>query len=290
MAALLYSLQYEKTSHNKPKPAEHPEPYVQPKPHSKPKPLAVNKPIPNKVETPKPQKKIYQEYDLTLPKRGQALDLDTHRYAQVTPRYKLSPEIKYGYSLTGRTKHVFASVKPSTSNHMYFVNGYLNGFVPYKTENLWMVLQYLQTRLKYQLDEIGYRRAEVWQTSKESYTKLRGDCEDHAILLADWLIGLGYDARVVAGMVQFRGKTPEGHAWVVLFYNDKEYLLEATNKSKWNRLPLASMLPYYFPKYMFNRSEFWYNTGSTHTTIYSDSKWKKYGEFIPSNPYYKDLG
>lgn len=227
-----------------------------------------------------------RDYDLEVPKSGETQDQSTNKRVNIH-NYKIA---KYGYSVSNQQNQIYAYAKPATTEKLYFVNGYLNGFVPYKVENMWVILQYLQTRLKYQLDEAGYnKRKEVWQTAKESYIKLRGDCEDHAILLADWLIGLGYDARVVTGKVKFRGQKPGGHAWVVLFFEGKEYLLEATKKSKWNKIPLASTITNYFPKVMFNRTELWVNTGTTITTKYSDKKWKKSGKFFPDNPYYKDL-
>lgn len=229
-------------------------------------------------------------YDLTLPKNGKVQELTTKMYSNLIPLEFINGDSKYGYGIPDPYNQAFALAKPSTSNKMYFVNGYLTGFVPFEPQNMWLPLNYLQTRLKYQYDEVDSKsREEVWQTSKESYIKLHGDCEDHAILLADWFIGLGYDARVVTGMVKQRGDAPEGHAWVVLFYDGKEYLLEATKKSKWNRIPLAKTQNNYFPKYMFNRTDFWVNTGKVFTTKYSGSKWKKNGRFIPDNPYYKDL-
>ena len=66
---------------------------------------------------------------------------------------------------------------------------------------------------------------EIWQNSRQAYLHTRGDCEDHAIILADWLIALGHDARVVLG--NHRGG---GHAWVVLFQDGREMILEATSK------------------------------------------------------------
>lgn len=244
--------------------------YSPPKPKSKP----ASVPILNNI------------YNLDIPKYGKAQNLSDMSYvtAREDKRYI------YGYSMATKDKTIFASVKPSTENDFFFVNSYLNGFVPYSVENIWVTLAYLQSRLKYQLDEKAYNnRKEVWQTSKQSYEKLRGDCEDHAILLADWLIGLGYDVRVVAGTVKTPGQAEEGHAWVVLYYDGKEYLLEATRKSKWSRLPLAKNYPNYHPKYMFNREEFWINTGSEFTTKYSGKKWVKSGKFVPYNKFYKDL-
>ena len=234
--------------------------------------------------------KVSFDYDLEVPKSGEAVDLLIKHYAKIKQISPFTESAKYGYVIANRNQQIFAYAKPATSNEMYFVNGYLNGFVPYKVDNMWVILQYLQTRLKYQLDEVGYKdRKEVWQTAKESYVKLRGDCEDHAILLADWLIGLGYDARVVLGSVSSKGKNPVGHAWVVLLNDGNEYLLEATKKSKWNTLPLARTQANYFPKYMFNRTDFWVNEGTTLTIQYADAKWKKNGQFLPDNAFYKDL-
>ena len=99
--------------------------------------------------------------------------------------------------------------------------------------------------------------------------------------MADWLIGQGYTARVVVGMVKFSGQKESGHAWVILFDNGKEYILEATQKQKWSQLPLAKTLPMYHPMYMFDRKYFWHNHGSRYTVSYSSKKWIKSGEFLP---------
>jgi hypothetical protein len=119
----------------------------------------------------------------------------------------------------------------------------------------------------------------------ESFINLRGYCEDHAITLADWLIGQGYDARVAIGTVKFRAQPVGGHAWVVLFKDNKEYILEATRKQKWNLLPLASTLANYFPTQMFNREDIWTNKSSDKTTKYSGKMWLKSGKFIAHDSY-----
>ncbi len=205
---------------------------------------------------------------------------------------KEHPELKFptGYGLNYLNYGVYALTAASTSKQLYFANGYLNGYVPFQAESVWQPLELLRTRLNYQKDIIQYDgRKDVWQTPRQSFEFTLGDCEDHALLLADWLIGLGYDARIALGEVQFRGQARGGHAWVVLFANGKEYILEATDKSKWSRLPLASTMPYYFPRFMFNRRDFWLNTGSVYTVRYSGANWKKTGRFLPEDAYYPDI-
>ncbi len=106
-----------------------------------------------------------------------------------------------------------------------------------------------------------------------------GDCEDHAIVLADWLIEMGFDARVALGKHQ-----NDGHAWVVLVHEGKEFILEATQKSRLSTgtpYPLAATLPDYHPTAQFNRTAFWINTGSSLTTRYSGEHWVEQSHYSP---------
>ena len=181
---------------------------------------------------------------------------------------------KFDYPMfwwTGAEKKVFALTAMGRDNRHHVASAFLLGFQPFETDKLWVPMQTIATRLKYRYDEKQFRgMRDLWQTSKQAYYWLRGDCEDHALLLADWLIEMGYDARVVAGK---HGK--EGHAWVVVLDQGKTYLLEATSKRKRRVMPLAVNLPEYKPEYMFNRVSFWVNSGSFLTSNYTDSRWQK---------------
>lgn len=168
---------------------------------------------------------------------------------------------------------------PSMSGRLHAPNAYLLARAPYKVNQNWMPLHAVAGHLRYQLDIDQFNgREEVWLTSMQAWSRGRGDCEDHAILLADWLIDLGLDARVVLGK-----HAREGHAWVVVLKDGKEYLLEATSKRKlkrWSAYPLASMLPEYHPEIMFNRDVLWVNSGSIFTVDYSGLKWKQIMQFV----------
>lgn len=174
------------------------------------------------------------------------------------------------YSYSGESPYTLSA--QGTDKSHYLVNSYLEGYQPFEVENVMMPLYVLSKRKKYALDATQYQgRQEVWQSSRQAFLYPRGDCEDHAIALADWLIEMGEDARVVLGEVD-----SGGHAWVVLFKNGKEYLLEATQKSglsKSTPYPIAALFTNYRPKFMFNRSSFWVNTGTEFTTDYSSSNW-----------------
>jgi len=181
-------------------------------------------------------------------------------------------KLKRTYSTTWlyhRKLYTLTALGTDLKHHV--ANAYLIGFSPFETRNLWVPMKTLASRLKYKTDKNQFKgMVDVWQTSKQAYYWLRGDCEDHAILLADWLIEMGYDARVVLGKHK---KT--GHAWVVLFYRQKTYIIEATNKKTRRTYPLANKLPNYKPAFMFNRDFFWKNSGTVLTTVYDDGKWEK---------------
>jgi hypothetical protein len=156
------------------------------------------------------------------------------------------------------------------------VNAYLLGYSPFYAQRLGIPMQTLSSRLKYVPDKHQFHgRPEVWQTSKQAYYRLRGDCEDHAILLADWLMEMGHDARVAVGKFK-----QTGHAWVVLFFEEKVYIIEATEKRNRRLYPLASRMIHYHPRIMFNKDSFWINTGSPMTTQYEGPRWKKTSRFI----------
>lgn len=162
--------------------------------------------------------------------------------------------------------------------HHHFVNSYLVGFEPFKTSKVWVPMYTISNRLSYEHDHHQYRGLkDVWQNPKETYQKNKGDCEDHALVLADWLISMKEDARVVVGKYK-----NQPHAWVVLFKNKQVFLLESTskiNRTSLQHYPVARYQPAYNPEYMFNRKYFWINQGSILTTNYESNHWVKKSAF-----------
>lgn len=170
---------------------------------------------------------------------------------------------------------------PGLGARLDVLNAFLLARVPYTVSQAWMPLYAVAEHMRYQLDHVQFPgREEVWLTPTQAWSRARGDCEDHALLLADWLIDLGFDARVVLGRHR-----KDGHAWVVVFKDGKEYLLEATLKQKlkrWSAYPLAHMLPEYHPEMMFNREFIWVNAGSDLTVSYSGPLWRQATRFLPT--------
>lgn len=185
----------------------------------------------------------------------------------------------YSFRLDGEADVTASAMGTDWRQHI--VHSYLVGIAPFQTDNYWLPLQVLAQRKRYQYDHLQHwSRTDVWQTSAQAITTPRGDCEDHALALADWLISLGADARVVIGRHR-----NTGHAWVVLLHQGQEFLFEATQKDRLGsarHYPLAATQTDYRPRFMFNREYFWANTGSESTTRYQGDAWVRKSRYIPA--------
>jgi len=175
--------------------------------------------------------------------------------------------IRYRY----QDKELYFS-KKGTDGRLHFLSSFLSGYAPFKTSETWVPHFVLSRRKTYQKDaEVYPGQRDIWQSSYEAHQNPSGDCEDYAVALADWLIEIGHDARVVIGY-----RKTEYHVWVVLFQEGEVFLLEATsNKPRFRNLayPKAALATEYEPVYMFNREKFWVNTGSRKTTDYTSARW-----------------
>lgn len=170
-----------------------------------------------------------------------------------------------------------STVAQGTDRRYHFANSFLVNFVPFRNVSAWVPLAALSHNKKYQEDFPQYGVQDLWQTSQEAFYYPTGDCEDHAIAAADWLIGLGYDARVVLGKVG-----EQGHAWVVILYQGDTFLIEATDKQTAGQftIPLAASFPEYLPDAMFNRESYWINTGNRFGGNYQNKEWFKTSSYL----------
>nr|WP_221774670.1 transglutaminase-like cysteine peptidase [Pelagicoccus albus] len=198
---------------------------------------------------------------------------------EVTGQLNLSnkdPKQDKGFIFLDSLNQKFMASKLGLDHKHHFLNSFLVDYHPFEVKEFWMPHQVLSMRLKYQLDKeqfAGFQ--EIWLSSYESYRIGRGDCEDHSIALADWLIGMGEDARVVVGT--HKG---QGHAWVVVIRPKGTFLLESTSKKKrrlWSNYPLASLAQGYVPEAMFDRDYYWISDQSGDPSDYSGPQWLKTG-------------
>lgn len=229
-------------------------------------------------------KNIPQSQMLNKEQHGKAKSLRTGEYLSseqiqqwLANSLKTTQQQSYSMRWLDDTRRQFTESSMGIDRKHYIANSFLVGITPFATNNPWLPLYTLANRKTYQLDSEQYQGADVWQNSAQAFTNLRGDCEDHAIVLADWLISMGIDARVVLGRYK-----DGGHAWVVAFMQGNAYILEATSKREvqnWKHYPLASIASHYYPTAMFNRTSFWLKRDSAHAKDYSDSAWEEVSHF-----------
>jgi predicted transglutaminase-like cysteine proteinase len=106
-----------------------------------------------------------------------------------------------------------------------------------RVEEIWMDVA---KTVKYEKDDKRFNgRPDVWQTAAETLSFGVGDCEDHSILLADWLVSEGYEMRLAIGETRSNDEGWSGHVWVVLRSGGMEYLIEAAKKTTIQAFPGA---------------------------------------------------
>jgi predicted transglutaminase-like cysteine proteinase len=173
--------------------------------------------------------------------------------------------------LSTKTTKDFTVTAMATDNKRYIANQFLQGYSPYKVTNLWQIMDKMR-EFEFRADgSLSKTNKDVWLTGKELFTRRIGDCEDYAILLADWMIKNNWDARIALGTLN-----NISHAWVLLRVNKKDYILDGTKKSlfsQYRQFSLAKHKPEYKHEYMFNRNEFWsYEKGKSNSE-YSKANW-----------------
>lgn len=201
--------------------------------------------------------------------------LSENDVASLLSRYS-EEKRRSGYSFLDRKKNPFIASAMGIDRRHHFLNSYLVGYEPLSVSEVWMPLDIIAMRMKYQFDSDqfpGY--SELWLSSYQAFQNGRGDCEDHALALADWLIEMGEDARVATGFYK-----KEGHAWVVVLRESGTFILEATDKRRrqlWSAYPLAKLATDYEAHNMFNRDTYWMNREPAKRGSYTGSQWTEVG-------------
>lgn len=159
----------------------------------------------------------------------------------------------------GHCQKVYSAMASDARGNFRYVNEYLTGYEPpahfpkniSRLQELMVIWRTVTRTCRYVTDE---GENDSWQTALETQTLGQGDCEDSSILLTDWLINRGFDARVALGRFAERG----GHAWVVVNLEGKTYLLESTEGAKANTPPLlAEVGSRYTPDLLFDRDGYY---------------------------------
>lgn len=155
----------------------------------------------------------------------------------------------------------YALVASDTRGHFHYANEFLTGYQPpaiypagqSRIEQLFTIWSAVHNNCIYTPDPVdNLNKTDRWQTALETQIRGKGDCEDSAIYLVDWLLARGYDARVALGRYGDIG----GHAWCVVRLDEVEYLLETTSEGNpdFDSPPLISRVgSRYIPEILFDR-------------------------------------
>jgi hypothetical protein len=151
---------------------------------------------------------------------------------------------------------LYSMLAADSAGRFCFVNEFLDGPPPPvqlppgepKLKNLMHIWRAQMSRCRYVPD----RGDDVWQTAEETLALRQGDCEDAAILLADWLLSCGFQARIAIGAYE---RQEGAHAWVVVRLGERDYLVEPTEYPfNLPRPPLLrEVCALYLPELLFDR-------------------------------------
>jgi predicted transglutaminase-like cysteine proteinase len=104
----------------------------------------------------------------------------------------------------------------------------------------------------YKLDRTVYKKDDYWATPIE-FIELGGDCEDYAIAKYMTLRRLGFPANTMKIAMVYDTSTYSDHAFLVVNYNDAEYILDNREKL----VVSGFMKNRYKPHFAFNEYHVW---------------------------------
>jgi hypothetical protein len=188
-------------------------------------------------------------------------------------------------------QQTYAMVAADTKGGYRHANEFLTGFAPAiqfpavatKFEEIMQIWRAHTSQFRYLTDGPADNH-DAWQTGEETRTSGEGDCEDSAILLADWLISRGFEARVVIGTFGPGPEQRQAHAWVALRFNDAEFLMESTEFPFGQARPMtvAETLELaggtYVPELQFDRDAIYVPKQAAEqlaTDYWSDKAWQR---------------
>lgn len=125
-------------------------------------------------------------------------------------------------------------------------------------------------RCRYAKDLSGLKgEKDTWQRPSETFDFRNGDCEDTALLLTDWLLSRGFNARVAIGETVGIG----GHAWTVVELEGRQYCLETTIGKVPKAAPeTITVADRYRPQFLFDRRNiYFFDSKLTDVTEYFSS-------------------
>jgi len=106
---------------------------------------------------------------------------------------------------------------------------------------------------KYVKDEVQFDRRDYWMTSQEARKRMRGDCEDFAILLMAKLRRGGFPDNKIGVVIV------EGHAFCCVYHKPDDFMVLDNGYFTQSMVPASRLFPCKgkVPLYGFNFFEYW---------------------------------
>ena len=232
------------------------------------------------------------KFDLSLFNNGQREFYVTCKKCQVSHLGKLEKCDLAIAVKCSQCNHSYDLIAADIVGNYHRATHYLQGYGPpneigatakTRSEEIYAIWSEVVQRCRYSKDLSGSGgRKDSWQVPPDTYSLRNGDCEDTALLLADWLIARGFNARVVIGEANGKGE----HAWCVAKLNGKQYLLETTLEKIPARLPETQQASaHYRPRYAFDRHSIYFIKKAAITTsdYFSSQTWEGYTYPLPAS-------
>ena len=231
------------------------------------------------------------EFDLTLFNNGQSEFYVTCKRCKkphlgMLEKRNLAIAIKCSHC-----EHSYDLIAADIIGNYHRATHYLQGYRPpleigvnaqSRIEELTALWSEVIKRCRYSKDLSGSAETkDTWQTPPDTYSLRNGDCEDTSLLLTDWLIARGFNARVVIGNAPGIGE----HAWCVTELDGKQFLLETTLEETPEYPPeTQSEAAHYRPRFSFDRQNIYFIKASTDMTsdYFSPDTWEGYRYPVPA--------
>jgi hypothetical protein len=147
------------------------------------------------------------------------------------------------YDISGKPVSGITRKQDRLFNRTYPMGRYISKSLSNQCSSIKEIRKFLQG-CKYVSDEKQFNKKEYWMPPDEFEKVKKGDCDEFALWTWRQFIGLGYKARFVIGRA---GRFGEGHAWVTIEKDGKNFIVEPQAWTYGEKLPRLSVI-YYEPK------------------------------------------
>ncbi|PIR31817.1 MAG: hypothetical protein COV36_06690 [Alphaproteobacteria bacterium CG11_big_fil_rev_8_21_14_0_20_44_7] len=122
-----------------------------------------------------------------------------------------------------------------------------------KSQQLAAVNKYINSSIKYKIDQKVWNKSDYWASPIESFSKGYGDCDDYAIAKYFLLKELGFEEKAMRVVVLRDNEKNEIHAVLAVLSEKRYFILD----NQFKDVKPDSQIPAYEPIYSINQVSWW---------------------------------